>query len=599
MAEVDTSSTAPTIERLSSELINQIAAGEVVERPASVVKELVENSIDAGASVVEIHLTDGGKTEIQIIDDGIGMGPEDLPLSLERHATSKINRAADLEDIGTYGFRGEAISSIASVSQLEISSRTKSADHGWNVSVAYGTASELSPSATAKGTRFSVKNLFEQVPARQKYLRSPSTEFSHCSRVVRELALGAPGVKFYLYHQGKVVSQYVCLSRPERVAEVLRPKWELFEIEGIQDELQLEAYLSPPSLIQDRGELLLFINGRCVRNRSLMSAVKSAYLDSLGPHHEPSGVVYLDIRRDWVDVNVHPQKLEVRCLRQERIYPWLRAEVRKAVGSSFKMREVDFSPISQVSDSSQIQSTSEPYRPVQAPFFSTPTDRSELAERSQPATQVPLPLVPGRTENEPVEPNASGLNLIGQTHAAYLLCEDPEGLVVVDQHALHEKLRFEELTNQYKEGRNASQRLLVPKIVSFPENLRSVLEEHAATFEKMGFELDWYGDGDLAIKAIPEILEENKAEKVLIEAATAIRDESGEAQDCLDKAVRRVFATLACHSVVRAGQQLSREKALSLIRQAPLIQQGLTCPHGRPVMFRVPLSSLEKYFERC
>ncbi len=557
------------IVKLNETLINQIAAGEVVERPASALKELVENSLDAGARRIEIVLKEGGMEELTVIDNGHGMEADDLILSVERHATSKISKASDLEAIGTFGFRGEALSSISSVSEIEIKSRTASGSQGNQLVMRYGSLiDDLKPVGVAVGTTITVKNLFQKIPARQKFLRSAGTEFSHCARVIKEMALGNPQVGFYLHHQGRLVHSYAPGTRADRLDSILRWEWKPLRVSEQADGVTVDAFLSPPHLLQDRGELLLFINGRSVRNKSLTAAIRNTFLSTLGSHHEPSGVVFLEIRPDWVDVNVHPQKLEVRVLRQEAIYQWLTASVRKALAQNPGVREFAPSP-------AELKVT-EPTLPFAAP------SRSQYSFFAPPPTTAPL-----LTE---------GLRYLGQFKASYLVCEDSEGLVLFDQHALHEKLFFEKLEAQHHTGFKI-QALLVPKILHLARELEPLLAEQKGNLLEMGFEIEAFGDGDIAVKTRPDILPENEIERVLNEVLQAILRQEPAKKEPFSP-VRSILATIACHSVVRSNQSLSDLQAHELLQGLGKLEEGWTCPHGRPVLFRIRFQTIEKYFER-
>ena len=341
----------PRIQRLSENLINQINAGEIVERPSNVVKELIENSLDAGARTIEIALINGGLEEILIKDDGSGIPSEDLALAVERHTTSKIQSAGDLAAIESFGFRGEALASIASVSSLRIRSAIASACGGSEINIEFGVAGDLVPAAHSKGTSVWVRNLFVRTPARKKYLRSVQTELAYISRAIKELALAHPSVAFQLYHQGELLHSYPVNELKERFWSCLKKDWQPLEIFESAPGLELAAYLSPPESSDERSELYLFINRRTVRNKTFIAAVRNAYADVLGKGVEPTGAVYLSIQFDWVDVNAHPQKLEVRCLNQEKLYRWLYLSISKRlnvlVGSSgigLKGRRSDFKP---------------------------------------------------------------------------------------------------------------------------------------------------------------------------------------------------------------------------------------------------------------
>ncbi len=586
------------IRRLDETLINQIAAGEVIERPSSVVKELVENGLDAGASRIDILLGDGGKEEITIVDDGHGIPPDELALAVERHSTSKLGEITDLEKLNTYGFRGEALASLVSVAEVELKSRTPKADQAHAITLSYGYAQgEPKPASGPVGTSVSVRKLFAELPARQKYLRSGSTEFSHAAQMIRELALGAPQAKFFLRHNGRLVHEYVNGTREARFREVFRPNWEPLHLIETVDDMELEVFLSPPSVRQSRGELSLFVNARSVRNRALLSAVRNAYLDTLGPGHEPAGAVYLDIRPDWVDVNVHPQKLEVRCLRQERIYSWLRASLRKAISQSTSVREMLPAPAQNFSQATP----SAPETPVTV-YRSQPAladdflnvDTLMSPERPSPSA-MPSVSAPAPTLAPATGPR---LRYLGQAKAAYLLCEDETGIVIVDQHALHEKMEFERLRNAHRSGAMSVQRLLVPKILKLDGALEAVADEHRTLLTELGFELESFGNGDVAVKARPTLIPEARLEEVVRTVLEALREAPDSSPEVVERALHKTFATIACHSVVRFGQALSPREAEALLSGLTRLEEGWTCPHGRPVLLRVGFPAIEKHFER-
>ncbi len=584
---------APRVAKIPDLLINQIAAGEVVERPASALKELLENSLDAMAKRIEVHLRDGGIGEITVIDDGLGIHPDDLSLCLERHATSKIRESSELESIGTYGFRGEALASIASVAEVELKSRRRGESSGVSLAVHYGVALDIpKPVGTPVGTTLSIRGLFNRLPARLKYLRSSATEFSHCARVVKELAVGNPQVVFSLHHQGRLVSTFSAPTREQRILEAYSWPWKPLHVEEEAPGIAIDAYLSPGDHVGDRGECLLFVNQRPVKNRGLLAAVRQAYLSTLGPHHEPSGVIYLDIRKDWVDVNVHPQKTEVRCLKQETLFSWIAASVRKAISAQPSVRRMDWSPPPRTEippapvafATFAPERSAEPTRYVQKSFYE--------AEASSKISET-------RAEYTPFEPeHAPSWRYLGQAKAAYLVCEDKDGLILVDQHALHEKLRFEELVKQVEEHQVPSQRLLVPRIFRPPTELALLLEENRAALCETGIEVEPFGDGDWAIKTVPDRIQEAAAESILMESLREIQKQRLSARDVSFHAFKPVLATVACHSVVRAGQLLSALEADALLKRLPELQMGWTCPHGRPVAFRVSFSEIEKHFER-
>lgn len=445
------------ISRLNDELVNQIAAGEVVERPASVIKELVENSLDAKSTKVDVRLIDGGIGEIAIIDDGEGIHPEDLFLSIERHATSKIRALEDLQTIGSYGFRGEALAAVSSVADIEIRSRTQDAVEATVLESRMGELLPLRPLGSPPGTSIFVRKLFARIPARLKFLRSSGTEFSYCSKLFKELALGAPEVTLSLSHNGKTVSRFLATNPGQRVQEVLKPFWEPIQITEVNDGLNLNAFLSPPDLFQDRGELFIYINQRIVRSKLFASAVRNAYLEILGEHHDPSGAVFLTIQPDWVDVNVHPQKLEVRCLKQDRIYQWLFATVRKNLAALYTPLPEDLS----LSDLSHPQS-----------FYS----------------------------------QADGSQILSVFQDRFFLRENQTGIEIVNRVELNSRIWMNRLQTA---NRFTANELPVPRILNL------ALGKWKTTLSRLGIEIEDYGNGDTAVTTFPDFLEETELNQVL------------------------------------------------------------------------------------
>lgn len=576
------------IQLLEDGLINQIAAGEVVERPASAVKELLENSLDAGATCVALYLVNGGITEIRLIDNGSGMTPEDLRLCTQRHTTSKIRRAADLEGIGTFGFRGEALSSIASVSKLEIRTRRANEATGFVSKVHFGERiGDIAPCGVSPGTTLIVSELFTNLPARHKYLRSSTTEFSHIARVFREQALGHPEVEFSLTHNDRPTYRFLPGTRPSRVKEVIKPEWELFEVREEADFGQFHAFLTPPHWVSDKGEVTFFVNRRPVKNRSLLAAIRNSYAQTVGPHHEPSGVVYLDVRLDWVDVNVHPQKWEVRCYQQEKIYSWMQAVLKKAIGSAQTLRVFDEPPAWGARDLGPA------YRAPQGATLPSPF---APAPSTRPPTLTPTPLPQIVPQPGTLPHTLPSFRYVGQVGASYLVGEDEQGLVLFDQHALHEKLNFEKIREAASGGLGLSQPLLVPQITRLPTELAGAIDKCTVVLRNLGFEAEAFGDGDVAIKAYPVLIEPNEAPDFLRAALTALAEGTTEADT--EAWYRRLFATRACHGSVRAGQRLGDSEARALIERLPDLKEGWTCPHGRPALCRLSWDFVGKLFER-
>jgi len=465
-----------TIQVLPSSLINQIAAGEVIERPANVVKELVENSLDAGATKIDIFLEGGGLKEIKILDNGKGMSQADLLLSTVRHATSKIKEASDLECLSTFGFRGEALSSICSVSDVEIKSQSASETAGFQITVIEGAPS--SPPhriAFSPGTHISVRNLFEKIPGRRKFMRSETTELSHCQNRVKELALGNPHVKFSLKHEGRLLGTWTASSRKTRLQECLKTSLEPFSWVFTRDEASFE-FLSFP--LQDelpRSELYLFINNRLVRHRPFLAAIRSAFQETLGYTAEPIGACFLELRKDWVDANVHPQKWEVRCLHQESLYQWIYSSLKSQLSKT-------------------PQSTS--FNPTSA--YSNPYSRSSSSLSSSGSCSSPFTFQ-----------RAEDVTLTRQ----FIISETSEGLRIAKRQSLRLKAQFRKLISDSPDSNSQeipSVGLAVPEVRRLPFfknefklcNLSQILNQ-------LGFAHEDFGDGDLAFSSRPAFLNQS------------------------------------------------------------------------------------------
>jgi DNA mismatch repair protein MutL len=547
------SSSAPgKIVRLPSELINQIAAGEVVERPASLIKELVENSLDAGATRIEVHLTEGGLKEITLIDNGCGISTEDLPIAIERHTTSKLKSLTDLEKIATFGFRGEALSSIASVADFSIRSRPQNQAHGMSLHVPYGEKQELKPVGCPPGTQICVKDLFAKIPARFKFLRAQATELSHCVRVIKELALGNPEVAFFVYHNGRLLSKYTSYTRKDRLLETLKHDWEPLEFQDSIEEMKYEALLSPLDWTQERGEILLFINQRPVKNRLLLAGIKNSFIEVAGPHHEPSGAFWLDIRGDWVDVNVHPQKLEVRFYRQEKVYGWLITSLKKQLS---KMRSPQFK------DSNPLVSLT-----------------------------LPEPLPPSLLLNSSHHTAPRWLGVLG---SGLWVIENLDGLYLVNPKALQQRKLYLELTQIKGEKRVHSQPLAIASILSIPQELHSTLETHLSLFSLLGFDIELFGDRDVALKSLPFFLPESQAEENFLKLLNTLTIAS-------PKPPVEQLWTQALRTLITLIPSTMTNEVISspcLMDSLLGIDESWTCPLGNPVLLKLSWTQLEQHFK--
>ncbi len=548
------------ITRLPSDLVNQIAAGEVVERPANLIKELVENSLDAGALRIEVHLIEGGLKELTVIDDGCGIVEEDLPLAVERHTTSKLKALQDLENISTFGFRGEALSSIASVSDFSIRSRPEHSERGVSFHLPYGENPVLKPVGCPTGTQVSVKDLFSRIPARFKFLRSQSTELSHCAKTFKELALGNPEVSFFLHHNGRLLSKYTSHSRLDRLKECLKPDWEPCYFQDSIEEMKYEAFFSPPDWAQPRGELIIFINQRPVKNRLLVSSIKNSFLEILGPNLEPSGVFYLDIRGDWVDVNVHPQKLEVRFYRQERIYSWLLSSLRKQL-TEFKKH-----------------------------YPSTFSD-----ERSSTLVNTTLELPSSQSWGPRGFESSTPFRFLSVVRSHYLILENHEGLFILNGKAYEERSLFLKLQKEIELDGIKRLTLPVAVILTLTEIALSKFHELSSLFSRLGFELELFGDRDVAIKAVPSSFAESAIKDKfnhLIEQLLALPSFVTEEQK-----KEKALTLLAQMGAQTKDFSKNLEAGQLLLNSITDLNETWTCPQGNPVLFKISWDQLEHYFK--
>lgn len=618
----------PRIRVLPPNLVNRIAAGECVERPASVVKELVENALDAGASRVQVHIVDGGRELIQVIDDGVGMDAEDLRLAVMPHATSKIREDADLFNIHTMGFRGEALPSIGSVARLRIVSRTRDDDAGYCISVDSGQLEGPTPTAAAPGTCVEVRDLFYCVPARRKFLRTNQTEIGHISEQLVRIALPHSGVAFRLTHGGReVLNLGPTTDRRRRVAEcfsgevaqVLLPVWRE------TGDLLVEGLAAPPA--ESRGSSkweYLFVNGRYVRDRFVSHAVKEAYRSLIDPSRYPVVFLFISIDPGAVDVNVHPTKSEVRW----RDSNFIHGQVLATLRDKFLSTNLDHALRGPDEHRERVRAamidffTRTPAAaggaqgPPAPAFWRTPAVETPGSAGRSPATAVDVqPLAPAAFPSPLVVPpapeishppaaaaNVSDAAVLApvtralQVHNTYLVAETVDGLVIIDQHALHERILYEELRRRVTQRPLESQRLLLPDIVPVPPDRAEALDAHAETLGLLGIELTAAGPRSVAVQAFPSFLER-------IDRGPFVRDlldllcEAG-SRPQRDTLLHRVLDMAACKAAVKAGDPLTAGEIEELLARRDVAERSSHCPHGRPTTLHFSLRELEKQFHR-
>ena len=591
-----------SIRRLPPELINRIAAGEVVERPASALKELVENSLDAGATQVAVRLSAGGLELIEVADDGCGMSPDEMRLALERHATSKLPDDA-IDRVASFGFRGEALPSIASVSRLRLESRVRGED-GWYIEIDHGEPAGEGPAALPPGTRIRVERLFDKVPARRKFLRSPRSEYAACLDAVKRLAMARSDVGLTLDHDGRRILSLQPAEAPARVAELLAHELDRHGvgIDCIRDGLRLTGVISLPTF--NRGvadQQYLFVNSRPVKDRLLVGALRAAYRDLIARDRHPIAALFLDVPLEEVDVNVHPAKTEVRFRDPAAVRGLIIGGLRRALDEESQRsaaREQAAAPVMWTSSATYDADLSRHPResgdPVEeqdwAPAFAGVTNLREdqrlfdhaPAARAEPAAE-PVPSYPLGVAR-------------GQVAATYIVAEAEDGLVIVDQHAAHERLVLERMRAAREGGAVARQALLIPEVVELDEPDCDRLEAAAGELAEMGLDVERFGATAMLVRAVPAALGKTNVAALLSDLAAEIAELGGplSLRDKLD----HVAATIACHGSVRAGRVLSVAEMNALLREMEVTPRSGQCNHGRPTWVKLGHSEIEKLFGR-
>ncbi len=558
-------------------LISQIAAGEVVERPASVLKELLENAVDAGAQAITVQLDAGGTKRVQVEDDGAGIAREQLPLALARHATSKIASLEDLEAVVTMGFRGEALASIASVSRLSITSRTRDAAHAAEIHAEGAQVSEVRPAARAQGTTVAVSDLYFNTPARRKFLRTEQTEFGHCDEVFRRVALARSGVAFMLKHNGRVSHVVRAQAGPERAAALLGDAFftNSLQVETHGGALRVFGRAGTPQAAGERSDgQYFFVNGRYVRDRLLSHAVREAYSETLHGERQPAYVLFLEIDPRAVDVNVHPAKTEVRFRDGRAVHQFVYHAVQRALSPSAATAPVSYAAVGMGMD-----------RPIQAAFgLAQPVAAYESFLR---AAGQPLPSA------EKAPPLGYAL---GQLHGVYILAQNEAGLVLVDMHAAHERIVMEKLKANLDAGAVQRQSLLVPALFSAEALDIATVEDNREAIERLGLELSVSGPNELAVRGAPAPLAGGDIVGLARSVIREIREYG--ASQALSARQNELLATMACHAAVRANRALSPVEMNALLREMEETERSGSCNHGRPTWYQLTMGDLDKLFLR-
>ncbi|SMC28795.1 DNA mismatch repair protein MutL [Andreprevotia lacus DSM 23236] len=626
----------PRIQVLSDTLVNQIAAGEVVERPANALKELLENSIDAGAQSLNIELMAGGTKLIKVIDDGIGIEKDDLALALHRHATSKIKDFDDLQRVGTLGFRGEGLASIASVSRLVLTSRFDGGAHAWRVEADHGRLSDAEPAALALGTSIEVHDLYYQLPARRKFLKSDSTEFAHCAEMVNRLALANPDKQFTLSHNGRASLRLMRGDVHKRCAAVLGDEFvqSAVAIDERAGPLRLWGLAGSPTLGKSsRDAQYFFVNGRFVRDKVIQHALREAYRDVLHHDRHSAYCLFLELEPEGVDVNVHPTKIEVRFRESGAIYRFLLTSLTRAL-SATKAGAV---PAGVDPETGEVLAASAQYT---AATPATPQSYADLAARGAYRQQpMPLPVA-----NEPLalyermfgdlrrDPATAGAQAsaaadiapfiatgfapnpvqttmpadrdgipplgfaIAQLHGVYVLAQAAEGLIVVDMHAAHERVVYEKLKTALDLDHMPMQPLLIPHVFAADRLDVATVEDHQEALRQIGFDLSATSPTQLAVRGVPLLLKDADAVELAKSVLQDIR-EVGMSQ-VLTGRRNELLATMACHGAVRANRALTITEMNALLREMEATERSGQCNHGRPTWFRLSMKELDGLFMR-
>ncbi|MDM8348472.1 DNA mismatch repair endonuclease MutL [Pseudomonas sp. sp1636] len=617
----------PRIQLLSPRLANQIAAGEVVERPASVIKELLENSLDSGARRIEVDVEQGGVKLLRVRDDGSGIAPDDLPLALARHATSKIRELEDLEQVMSLGFRGEALASISSVARLTLTSRTAAAGQAWQVETeGRDMQPRVQPAAHPVGTSVEVRDLFFNTPARRKFLKAEKTEFDHLQEVIKRLALARFDVAFHLRHNGKSVlglhEAHDDVSRARRVAAVCGSAFleQALPIEVERNGLRLWGWVGLPTFSRSQADLQYFyVNGRTVRDKLVAHAVRQAYRDVLFNGRHPTFVLFLEIDPAVVDVNVHPTKHEVRFRDGRMVHDFLYGTLHRALGD---VRPEDqlaapaavsgmLTPTGQAAGEFGAQgeiglaaSLLEPtpgesiWRSPgagyqgQRPPAGVPTGEAQGAYREffAPLSVTPASLPEAQDDVPPLG------YAIAQLKGVYILAENVPGLVLVDMHAAHERITYERLKVAMASEGLRGQPLLVPESLAVSQREADCAEEHAEWFQRLGFELQRLGPESLAIRQIPALLKQAEANRLVADVLADLLEYG--TSDRIQAHLNELLGTMACHGAIRANRRLSLPEMNALLRDMEHTERSGQCNHGRPTWTQLGMDDLDKLFLR-
>jgi len=589
------------IQILPDLLISQIAAGEVVERPASVLKELLENSLDAGATEVQVLLDGGGIARIQVEDDGNGIAREDFELALALHATSKIRSLDDLEAVGSLGFRGEALASIASVARVTLTSRNGSSPHAYSLSSEGPVNGSVEPAARQAGTTVTVADLYFNTPARRKFLRTEATEFGHCEGVFHRIALARPDVTFLLKHNGRVSAHYRVQTVGDRVAAILGKEFSAasLPVEAEAGTLSLRGFAGAPQAARSRADQqYFFVNGRYVRDRLLSHAVREAYADVLHGDRQPAYALFLELDPRGVDVNVHPAKTEVRFRDSSSIHQFVFHAAKRALSPGAGQAPVAYAQMDRQAHSIAPRPAYAPYQPglgVEQPVAAYQALFAGATGTPAAVYEAPAPLrtEPLRTPQTSAQPLGFA---IAQLHGVYVLAQNEAGLVLVDMHAAHERIVYEKLRRSLDAGALQRQALLVPAMFQADSVEVATAEEQQAALDKLGFEIGVASPTTLAVRAVPASLAGGDLPSLARSVLADLREFG--ATEALATRRDELLSTMACHAAVRANRLLSVPEMNALLREMEETERSGSCNHGRPTWYQLSMADLDRLFLR-
>ncbi len=587
-----------SIRPLPSQLISQIAAGEVVERPASVVKELVENSLDAGARRIEVEVEGGGIRLMRVRDDGAGIEHADLPLALARHATSKVASLEELEQVTSMGFRGEALASIAAVSRLTLASRAEGEENGWRIVAEPG--SEPEPAAQPPGTTIEVRDLFFNTPARRKFLRTEQTEFGHIDTLVKRLALSRFEVAFSLSHNRRSLLSlppaHSHEERARRIRELLGSAFleHALPVEREAASLRLSGWIANPGFSRSQADMqYFFVNGRSIRDKLISHAVRQAYQDVLYHGRHPAYALYLELDPRMVDVNVHPAKHEVRFRESRLVHDFIYRSLHQLLAGFGATPATAFTTPLQIREDHSNSGAAQQPPPWQR---SVPLQIGERGERYQAAYDAQQPTAEAG-DRSAAAPGMPPLGFaLAQLAGVYILAENAQGLVLVDMHAAHERIVYERLKETHAGDGIRSQPLLVPLSVAVSRREAELAEESQALFRELGMEVDRLGDESVAVRAIPALLQGGDVEQLLRDLLSDLVEYG--TTERIRQELNSVLSTVACHASVRANRRLTLEEMNSLLRQMEQTERGDQCNHGRPTWVQLGMEELDRLFLR-